>query len=153
MCVLGSEGLKVRELLAFAVPKIDPGGVRVVPWIVTSPSAESLDQPQQLRSNCSGAGLPLMWHVLELWLGIQVGKADFCQDQGCFQADLDLWSGVGTMALGLAAASPPCLGLQRQLLAHLSHSSVCRTVFIPVFHFVNPITAKSAPFQDRGSPF
>lgn len=32
-------------------------------------------------SDPTGAGMPLMSDVLELRLGIQVGKADFCQGQ------------------------------------------------------------------------
>lgn len=154
LCALGSVGLKVRELLAFAVPKIDPGSVwlcQSCPWILTAPSAERLDQPQ---IKISGAGMPLKSDVLDLWLGIQVGKSRFLSGSvNVFrapQADLDLWPGLGTRSLGLAAASAPCLGFWRQLLTHLSHSSVCRTTFPPGFHFVHPITAKSAPLPGQG---
>lgn len=68
------------------------------------------------------------------------------------QADLDLWPGLGTRGLGLAAASTPCLGLLEAAFNSSVPTSVCRTVFLPVLHFVHPITAKSAPFSGWGTP-
>lgn len=47
LCVLGPVGLKVKELLAFAVPRIDPGSVCCCGSCSLdsdNPSAERLDQ-------------------------------------------------------------------------------------------------------------
>lgn len=103
LCVFGSVGLKVREHLAFAVPKIDLGSV----WLCRSCSLNS-DSPQCWKAwSASAAQIKLLccWDAFEVGcFGVVAGNPGrksrfFSGSVNVFrasQADLDFWPGVGT---------------------------------------------------------
>lgn len=102
LCVFGSVGLKVRELLAFAVPEIDPGSV----WLCRSCSLNS-DSPQCWKAwSASAAQIKLLCccHAFEVGcFGVVAGnpgrKSRFLSGAvnvfSAPRADLDFWPGVG----------------------------------------------------------